>query len=94
MRGILLLTMLGVLTGKVFYGQTGPFEIFLKDPIKVCGKRFSLELENEQVKVIRARLAPKDNGVLCEFSDHLLVFLTGGHIRLEYEDRDNCRNQQ
>ncbi len=70
-------------------GQERPraYEFFVKDPVKVCPKRFSLDLENEHVRVIRGKFSPGDDGILCELPGHLMVFLTDGRIRIEFDHR-------
>lgn len=60
------------------------------DPLKVDPKHYTLELENDQVRVLRVRYGPREKGVLHEHTmDHLVVYLTdqargkAGEVRLD-----------
>jgi len=60
------------------------------DPLKVDPKHYSLEFENDQVRVLRVKYPPKEKGVLHEHTmDHIVVYLTdqargkAGEIRLD-----------
>jgi quercetin dioxygenase-like cupin family protein len=46
------------------------------DPLKVDPKHYSLEFENDQVRVTRVRFGPNEKGVLHEHTmDHVVVYL-------------------
>jgi hypothetical protein len=60
------------------------------DPLKADPKHYSLEFENEQVRVLRVRFGPHEKGVLHEHSlNHIVVYLTdqargkAGEVRLD-----------
>lgn len=57
------------------------------DPLKTDPKRYRLEFENDQVRVIRARYAPRDKGAMHE---HVLprvaVFLTPQRMKVTTPD--------
>jgi len=56
------------------------------DPVKVDPKRYKVEMENEQVRVLRARYAPRDKGVLHEHSrNRVVTYLTEGNMKVTPE---------
>lgn len=57
------------------------------DWVKVDPKRYRVELENDQVRVIRARYAPHAKGVMHEHPfDYVVVFLTDCDLRVTRAD--------
>jgi quercetin dioxygenase-like cupin family protein len=57
------------------------------DPIKVDPKRYKVELENDQVRVFRARYEPHDQGVTHEHTlNRLVTFLTDGNMKVTTPD--------
>jgi quercetin dioxygenase-like cupin family protein len=60
------------------------------DPLKVDPKHYSLEFENDQVRVLRVHYGPHEKGVLHEHKlNHVVVYVTdqargkAGEVRLE-----------
>ena len=60
------------------------------DPLKTDPKHYSLEFENDQVRVLRVRFGPNEKGVQHEHKlDHIVVYLTdqargkAGEVRLD-----------
>jgi quercetin dioxygenase-like cupin family protein len=60
------------------------------DPLKADPKHYSLEFENDQVRVLRVRFGPHEKGVLHEHKlTHIVVYLTdqargkAGEVRLD-----------
>ena len=60
------------------------------DPLKVDPKHYTLEFENDQVRVLRVRFGPHEKGVLHEHTmDHVVVYLNdqargkAGEVRLD-----------
>ncbi|HZS52646.1 MAG TPA: hypothetical protein VFA54_17385 [Bryobacterales bacterium] len=60
------------------------------DPLHVDPKHYSLELENDQVRVLRVRFGPREKGVLHEHTlEHIVVYLNdqargkAGEVRLD-----------
>ena len=60
------------------------------DPLKADPKHYSLEFENDQVRVLRVRFGPHEKGVLHEHRlNHIVVYLTDqakgktGEVRLD-----------
>jgi quercetin dioxygenase-like cupin family protein len=53
------------------------------DPVKVDPKRYKVEMDNDQVRVIRARYEPHGKGVMHEHSlNRVVTFLTPGRMRI------------
>ena len=68
----------------------GHMEISSIDPLKADPKHYSLEFENDQVRVLRVRFGPHEKGVLHEHKlNHIVVYLTdqakgkAGEVRLD-----------
>ena len=60
------------------------------DPLQADPKHYSLEFENDQVRVLRVRFGPHEKGVLHEHKlNHIVVYLTDqakgktGEVRLD-----------
>ncbi len=60
------------------------------DPVKADPKHYSLEFENDQVRVLRVRFGPREKGVRHEHKlNHIVVYLTdqargkAGEVRLD-----------
>jgi hypothetical protein len=69
------------------------------EPLKVDPKHYSLEFENDQVRVLRVRYGPLEKGVFHEHTlDHLVVYLTdqakgkAGEIKLDGPMRHSEEN--
>lgn len=57
------------------------------DPVKVDPKRYHVEWENDQVRVLRARYEPHEKGVLHEHSlNRVVTFLTDGNMKVTTPD--------
>ena len=53
------------------------------DPVKVDPKRYKVEMENDQVRVIRARYGPHDKGVMHEHArNRVVTYLTEGNMKI------------
>ena len=53
------------------------------DPVKVDPKRYKIELENDQVRVTRARYAPHEKGVTHEhLLDRVVTFITDANLKV------------
>lgn len=57
-----------------------------QDAVKVDPKHYTVELENEQVRVIRIRYGPREKSVMHGHPPSLGVHLTDGHIRFTFPD--------
>ena len=67
-----------------------PFPMPAIDPLQADPKHYSLEFENDQVRVLRVRFGPREKGVLHEHKlNHIVVYLTdqakgkAGEVRLD-----------
>jgi uncharacterized RmlC-like cupin family protein len=57
------------------------------DPVKVDPKRYHVEWENDQVRVLRARYGPHDKGVIHEhILNRAVTFLTEGNMKITNPD--------
>ena len=57
------------------------------DPVQVDPKRYKVEFENPQVRVLRARYSPHDAGVIHEhILNRVTVFLTNQHMKITTSD--------
>jgi hypothetical protein len=68
----------------------GHIEMSAIDPLKADPKHYSLEFENDQVRVLCVRFGPHEKGVLHEHKlNHIVVYLTdqakgkAGEVRLD-----------
>src|SRR6266540_1663859 len=56
------------------------------DPTKVDAEHYKVELENEQVRVLRINYGPGEKSVMHSHPAAVLVFLTDAHARFTYPD--------
>lgn len=56
------------------------------DPTKVDQQHYTIELENEQVRVLRARYGPHEKSEMHAHPPLICVMLTEGRIRMTYPD--------
>jgi hypothetical protein len=54
------------------------FSARAQDPVKVAPKHYKVEFENEQVRVLRVHLGPKESMPMHEHPPAVLTFLTDG----------------
>lgn len=60
------------------------------DPVKVDPKRYTVEWENDQVRVIRARYEPHEKGVLHEHTlNRVVVFLYDSNLKVTVPDGES-----
>lgn len=57
-----------------------------QDPVKVDSKHYTVEFENDQVRVLRAKYAPGEKSVMHGHPASVAVFLTDHHGRFTYPD--------
>lgn len=57
------------------------FSAKAQDPVKVAPKHYKVEFENEQVRVLRVHLGPKESIPMHEHPPSVLTFLTNGHFK-------------
>lgn len=56
------------------------------DPTQVDSKHYSIELETEQVRVLRARYGPHEKSNMHSHPAIIAVMVTDGHLRMSYPD--------
>ena len=56
------------------------------DPVKVDPKHYTVEFENEKVRVLRIKYGPGEKSVMHRHPALVSVFLTDGKIRFTYPD--------
>lgn len=67
-------------------GGGGAVKLPALDPVKVDPKRYKVEMENDQVRVIRARYGAKELGVLHEHGlNRVVTFLTDARVKVTPE---------
>jgi hypothetical protein len=57
-----------------------------QDAVTVDPKHYKVELENDQVRVLRLTYGPHEKSVMHEHPPHLSVFLTDAHVRFSQPD--------
>ena len=77
MRTILFLAVLLVL---VF------FPAMAQDAVKVDPKRYKVELENNQARILRIHYGPREKSVMHEHPGSVAVFLTDGDVKFTAPD--------
>jgi quercetin dioxygenase-like cupin family protein len=58
----------------------------MADPVKVDSKHYTVELEDEKVRVLRIRYGPHEKSVMHSHPALVGVMMTDGHIRFSYPD--------
>jgi quercetin dioxygenase-like cupin family protein len=56
------------------------------DAVKLDPKHYTVEFENEQVRVLRIRYGPGETSVMHEHPEAVAVFLTDGRNSFSYPD--------
>jgi quercetin dioxygenase-like cupin family protein len=62
------------------------FSATAQDPVKVAPKHYKAEFENEQVRVLRVHLGPKESIPMHEHPPAVLTFLTDGYFKSTLAD--------
>ena len=57
-----------------------------QDPVKVDSKHYSVELENEHVRVLKIHYGPHEKSVMHEHPGAVAVFLSDGDVRFSFPD--------
>ncbi len=57
-----------------------------QDAVKVDPKHYRVELENEQVRVLRIRYGPREKSVMHGHPASIGVHLTDAHVRFTFSD--------
>jgi quercetin dioxygenase-like cupin family protein len=56
------------------------------DPVRVDPKHYQVEMENDQVRVLRIKYGPHETSVMHGHPSTVAVFLTDGHYRFTWPD--------
>jgi quercetin dioxygenase-like cupin family protein len=56
------------------------------DPVKVDSRHYTVEFENERVRVVRIKYGPGEKSVMHSHPESVAVFLTDAHARFTYPD--------
>ncbi len=57
-----------------------------QDPVKVEPKHYKVEFENDQIRVLRMHLGPKENSPMHEHPPSVLIFLTDRRLKITLAD--------
>ena len=57
-----------------------------EDPVKVDSKHYTVEVENEKVRVLRIKYGPHEKSKMHSHPAIVAVFLTDGQTRFTYPD--------
>jgi quercetin dioxygenase-like cupin family protein len=57
-----------------------------EDPVRVDSKHYTVEMENEKVRVLRIKYGPHEKSVMHRHPALVAVMLTDGHFRFTYPD--------
>jgi quercetin dioxygenase-like cupin family protein len=57
-----------------------------QDPVKVDPAHYKVELENDQVRVLRITYGPNEKSVMHSHPAGVAVFLTGGDVKFTFPD--------
>lgn len=56
------------------------------DPVRVDSKHYTVELENNQVRVLRIRYGPREVSIMHRHPAAVAVFLSDAHARFTFPD--------
>jgi hypothetical protein len=77
MRGLALLATVVAASASAAYTQ---------DPVTVDSKHYSVEFENDYVRVLRIKYGPGEKSVMHEHPDAVAIMLTDGTINMILRD--------
>jgi quercetin dioxygenase-like cupin family protein len=56
------------------------------DPVKLDPKHYKLVIDNDQVRVLRAKYAPHEKSVMHEHPASVVVYMSDGHVKFTLPD--------
>ncbi len=68
--------------------------VMAQDPVKVDSKHYTVEFENEQVRVLRIKVGPHEKSVMHQHPDAVAIFVTDISGKFTFPDgktEDNTR---
>jgi quercetin dioxygenase-like cupin family protein len=66
--------------------QPQPARAAAPNPVAVDPKHYTVELENERVRVLRIKYGPHEKSVMHSHPALVAIMLTDGHVRFTYPD--------
>lgn len=57
-----------------------------QDPVKVDGNHYKVEFENDQVRVLRIKVGPKEKSIMHQHPDAVAIFLTDVNGKFTFPD--------
>src|ERR1700757_260073 len=57
-----------------------------EDPVKVDARHYTVEFENERVRVLRIKYGPGEKSVMHSHPESISVFMTDAHAKFTYPD--------
>ena len=57
-----------------------------QDPVKVDGNHYKVEFENDQVRVLRVKVGPKEKSIMHQHPDAVAIFLTDVNGKFTFPD--------
>jgi quercetin dioxygenase-like cupin family protein len=61
-------------------------QMVVQDPVKVDPKHYKIELENDQVRVLRINYGPHEKSVMHSHPDGVAIFQNDIHCRFTFPD--------
>ncbi len=60
--------------------------VMAQDPVKVDPQHHKVDLENDQVRVLRWKIAPHEKSVMHEHPANIVVYLTDADVKITFPD--------
>jgi hypothetical protein len=57
-----------------------------QDPVKISPEHYSVEFENDRVRVLRVKYGPHEKSVMQVYPPQILINLTVAHLLFSYPD--------
>jgi len=61
-------------------------QMAVQDPVKVDPKHYNVEVENEQVRVLRVNYKKHEKSVMHSHPDNVAIFLNDAHCKFVFPD--------
>ena len=58
----------------------------LEDPVRVDSKHYTVELENDKIRIVRVKYGPREKSVMHGHPASVVIMVTGGRVRFTYPD--------
>jgi quercetin dioxygenase-like cupin family protein len=60
--------------------------VMAQDPVKVDSKHYTVEFENAQVRVLRAKVGPREKSIMHQHPDAVAIFVTDTNGKFTFPD--------